>query len=155
MKISKEDQNDMLFRTRSMIARIDGIWRICEGRYIHPLSNPWTAKVIVNGKDYIVCEFLDYGGYDETSLRAEVIARNIQSLPPAPKKKLPPFRRVPAQGMEWAFRMGNNGIPEDYQRPVEVPFVAPEPQANIQCEWVVPEPLPAHQWVAYEPPINL
>jgi len=140
--LSKEQANDMLFRSRSMLARIDGIWRCCTGHYIQPLCDPLTAKVVVNGKEYIVCgsDFLNYDGYNEVGLESSVIAKNIQSLPPAPKRKEPIYRRwEPLQaesyesttwtspGMEWAFRERPDGRIETYQRPIDAPVVMPEP----------------------------
>lgn len=147
--LSDNQIHDLLWRDRPMVVVIDGIWRSVEGRYIHPLKEPWTAKIILNGREYIVQYFLDFNGCNKDTVREEVVIRNIQSLPPPPKrKKLLNINRAPREiynqarpGFQWALRMKANGVGTE---PYEIPI--PEGQPGwIGFPWVDDDPFPINR----------
>ena len=146
MKLTIEQSNDMLWRSRPMVAKVDGIWRGCVGHYVRPLAPPWIACVIVNGKEFFVSEFLDYDTYGADTIEKEVISKNIQSLPPAPEKKRAPVLRAynyvnnnwaEPEGGPWRFRMRDDGSGMEAYQVNALPAIE------------------VSQQVVYEPPINL
>lgn len=126
--MSEEKSNDLLFRDRQMIVKIDGIWRQCSGRYVAPLEDPWTVRIILNGRVHIIANnFLDFDGFKTIEIENEVITRNIQSLPPAASKKkmYKPIRDM--SGRSWQFQTRPDGMPEP------IPYNAP--QVAIECPY--------------------
>ena len=117
---------------RVMAIHLNGLWQLGMGVYVNVMSANHSAKIILNGKEFAVPRgsFTDLHDYAQDDAQNFVISKNIQSLPPAKKKRLPP---VPRQGgvmpmfqrIQAIFNHQNEGQAEV----VEIPN-PPEPPIN-------------------------